>query len=479
MRISFYGGLNEIGGNKILLEHKNTRLFLDFGKSFSQYAKFFEEYVQPRRINGLGDYLALGLIPSLEGLYRPDYLKMLYFFGNNFNLKQHIKPAFDAILISHAHADHINFLSFLDPNIPVYVLPDTLKVIKTLDLILQESLEGEIFDYKERLPDGTLPRSKHKIKKISRRFIEIKPYKRFPIKDLFITFLPVEHSIPGCAMILIEGSFGNLLYSGDFRLGGPIEKINLTSQTLKFLEKRKIEWLLCEGTRIKERNIIHEEQVYQDIINSVKGVKQIIAIEYSFKDITRFQTFLKVAKKLKRILAFPSEWFMYIKCLYNQGFSLPEDWNFYVRFFARRKITLRGGWESELYAKEKRKISAQDIKHNQNKIILGTSFYKINDLIDIEPGRGSIYIQSTSEPFNEEMEIDLTRLKNWLQVFNITSLIKPHASGHISGKELEEVIKKIDPCYVVPIHTENPELFKNLHKNVVMAKNAQLILSKN
>ncbi|MGD0327655.1 MAG: hypothetical protein ABSB21_03390 [Halobacteriota archaeon] len=31
----FYGGVNEIGGNKILLEDQGTRLFLDFGMSFS------------------------------------------------------------------------------------------------------------------------------------------------------------------------------------------------------------------------------------------------------------------------------------------------------------------------------------------------------------------------------------------------------------------------------------------------------------
>ena len=31
VRLTFYGGINEIGGNKILLEDGNHRLFLDFG----------------------------------------------------------------------------------------------------------------------------------------------------------------------------------------------------------------------------------------------------------------------------------------------------------------------------------------------------------------------------------------------------------------------------------------------------------------
>jgi len=36
MEITLHGGVNEIGGNKILVEHKNTRIFLDFGMSFKK-----------------------------------------------------------------------------------------------------------------------------------------------------------------------------------------------------------------------------------------------------------------------------------------------------------------------------------------------------------------------------------------------------------------------------------------------------------
>ena len=39
--LTFYGGVNEIGGNKILLEDQDTRIFLDFGMSFSQSGKYF------------------------------------------------------------------------------------------------------------------------------------------------------------------------------------------------------------------------------------------------------------------------------------------------------------------------------------------------------------------------------------------------------------------------------------------------------
>ena len=40
--LTFYGGVNEIGGNKILLEDKDTKVFLDFGKGFSSWETYFE-----------------------------------------------------------------------------------------------------------------------------------------------------------------------------------------------------------------------------------------------------------------------------------------------------------------------------------------------------------------------------------------------------------------------------------------------------
>ncbi len=37
--LTFYGGINEIGGNKILLEDKDTKVFFDFGKGFAEMSK--------------------------------------------------------------------------------------------------------------------------------------------------------------------------------------------------------------------------------------------------------------------------------------------------------------------------------------------------------------------------------------------------------------------------------------------------------
>ncbi|MBN1367026.1 MAG: hypothetical protein JW967_03780 [Dehalococcoidales bacterium] len=53
VRLTFYGGLNEIGTNKILLEDQDKTLLLDFCLSYKKHGLFFEEYLKPRSGSGL------------------------------------------------------------------------------------------------------------------------------------------------------------------------------------------------------------------------------------------------------------------------------------------------------------------------------------------------------------------------------------------------------------------------------------------
>jgi len=39
--LTFYGGVDEIGGNKVLLGDGDARVFLDFGQSFTMGCEFF------------------------------------------------------------------------------------------------------------------------------------------------------------------------------------------------------------------------------------------------------------------------------------------------------------------------------------------------------------------------------------------------------------------------------------------------------
>lgn len=73
--LTFYGGANEIGGNKILLEDKGARIYLDFGQSFDFGEDYFYEYLQPRAAHGLEVYFEFDLLPKVSRLYSKKMLE--------------------------------------------------------------------------------------------------------------------------------------------------------------------------------------------------------------------------------------------------------------------------------------------------------------------------------------------------------------------------------------------------------------------
>src|SRR3989339_1998287 len=123
--LTFYGGVGEVGGNKILLESAKAKIWLDFGMSFTQFGKYFDEFLQPRKCKGIGDFIEMGLLPDLKGLYREDYLE-----------KIKIKPektAFDGVLLNHSHADHCAYVHFIRKDIPIYCSEESHLIMKALE----------------------------------------------------------------------------------------------------------------------------------------------------------------------------------------------------------------------------------------------------------------------------------------------------------------------------------------------------------
>ena len=471
MKLTFYGGVNEIGGNKILLEDQGARLFLDFGKSYHDASQYFEEFLNPRAVHGLKDYLELGLLPKVDGIYRRDLITILEREGVDW--LAFLPPQIDAVLLSHGHMDHAGYISFLDPQIPVYLSKETLAVLKAFHISRPNNLENEIIDISLRDEENTRWRKREK-----RKFRIIQDQKPFFIKNLKVTPILVDHSVPGAMMFLIHTSKGNLLYSGDFRLSEISEKRQ--REVISFLRKAKVKIFLCEGTRIESQEILREKEVYQKALKEVEKVKGLVVVDYSIADITRFQTLLRIAQKTKRKFVLPYNYFNYVAVLKKEGLEVGDFSSVYL--YAKRKMRLRP-WEKDLLSRYP-SYDWQEIRKNKRQYMLALNFYQIQELIDIQPGKDSYYLRAITEPHNEEMEISEQRFINWVEHFHMQGLeevelaqgktgkvfSRAHISGHISGKELSWFIAKIKPEMIIPIHTEHPELFKKIHKNVLLVK---------
>ncbi|MCK4713942.1 MAG: MBL fold metallo-hydrolase, partial [Candidatus Aenigmarchaeota archaeon] len=123
--ITLYGGVGEVGGNKILVSDGKHKCFLDFGMSFKAMGMYFDEFMKPRKLNGMGDLLEMGILPDLKGIYRQDYLKKM-------KREPSEKPAVDGVFLSHAHADHASHISYLRPDIPIYGSLPTCRIMQAL-----------------------------------------------------------------------------------------------------------------------------------------------------------------------------------------------------------------------------------------------------------------------------------------------------------------------------------------------------------
>ncbi len=110
-------------------------------------------------------------------------------------------------------------------------------------------------------------------------------------------------------------------------------------------------------------------------------------------------------------------------------------------------------------------VRAYDIAADPGRYILHAGYFDMNELLDVNPPTGSIFIKAATEPFSDEMKIDEDKLHHWLEHFGILSrdekITRHHISGHASGPDLLQFIKDMNPARVIPIHTEHTETFES------------------
>ncbi len=464
MKVRVYGGIGEIGGNKILVSSPSRRsIILDFGKSFTREEAFFQYPFMPPSFPD--DYFKAGLLPPARGpSWRMEGYDTL------------------GLLISHAHLDHWGYLHMLNSEIEVFLGEAALRIIETYrmtrrDLSGLDRLKMSCFQTGDVLDLG----------------------------EFSVVPIHVDHSIPGAYGFIVECCGRKLAYTGDLRMHGP--KASMTMDFIDAAASEGIDLLIMEATKVAPENdpesslvkvlenriwyrwgknppkrvnfeASTEEEVKEKMIEILERSNSLTLVEVASTDVDRIRTVYEATKKLGRDLIMDERTAFMINRLNGLDISgLPLLGEYAI--WKRRKRG-KDGEEIKFSAKEPKVfrefLERIEDKRGEESIIWGekrTKLFKDADsyvvvtnnatrfLYEIPLGiKPSIdFVMSRSEPFSEESALSLDRLMNWLLLYNVKRYYRIHVSGHLSPYQIKEVLNAINPSKVIPIHTEHRDLF--------------------
>ena len=202
VRVTFLGGLGEIGRNCLAIEQDGRLVVVDAGLMFPE--------------------------PNMYGvdLILPDFRWLI-----------ERRDRVDGIVLTHGHEDHTGALRYLvkEVNVPIYGSPLTVGFAR------------------HRLTEAKVAKDL--------TFIEVADGERRRIGPFEVEFIPVTHSVPSAHALAFHTKVGIVVHSGDFKLDlTPIDNRRTDLSRLAALGDEGVSLLLCDSTNAEEPGFTPSER---------------------------------------------------------------------------------------------------------------------------------------------------------------------------------------------------------------------------
>ncbi len=247
LKLSFLGGVGEVGKNMIAIEYGNDMIVIDAGLTFPSDD-----------------------MPGID-LIIPD---------TNYLLQN--KDKIRGIIVTHGHEDHIGAMPYVLQNInaPVYATRLTCALI-----------ENKLKEHK----------------KVKAKLISVKPKTVVKLGVFSVEFVKVTHSIGGAVGFAITTPAGVYFHTGDFKVDyTPIDGEGMDLARLSEISSKGVLLLTADSTNAERPGFsISEAKVGKtiDAIFSQNKQKRIIVATFA-SNIYRVQQLLNIAEKYGRKIAF-------------------------------------------------------------------------------------------------------------------------------------------------------------------------------
>lgn len=387
MTIIVHRGSHQIGGSCVELRHAEARILLDCGLPLA------------------------GPIPisTLEG------------------------SRFDAVLLSHSHADHFGLLDSLQAGTPVYCGDATARLIR---------LNHEFGMTTVELANWT----------------PFADRRSFVVGPFTITPYLMDHSAFDSYAFLVEAGAKQVFYSGDFRRNG--RKGQLFERLLD-QPRQAPDVLLMEGTQMSRAGGPNQSEMdlESQISDRLRTTQGLALVTCSAQNLDRMVTLYKAARHADRtfvIDAYAAE----VLAVAAEFASIPMPSHFPGMgvWFPRRltswalrhlKMPRVGRWA-------KFKVRMDDLRLHTDRYLVLVRPNMLAELQQQELGPQTLFLWSQWAGYLEEPSVK--PLVEFLAAHGIAPEMA-HTSGHADVDTLAALVRAFQPASLLPIHTESPEAF--------------------
>jgi ribonuclease J len=248
LRVIPLGGLGEVGKNMTVFEHDQGTLVVDAGLAF------------PR-----DEHLGVDLV-------LPDFT---YLVERQADVR--------AVVLTHAHEDHVGALPYLMREVRV---PEVWATRLTLGLVKSKLDEHGLLnaaELREIDPEGDP--------------VQIGPFR--------LEFVRMAHSVPDNVAVVIETDAGRVLHTSDWKLDHtPVDGFRTDVGRLAELGNRGIDLLLCDSTNAERRGFTGSERLVGEAFRQIIPQRQGRVLVASFaSNVHRMQQAIDVAVQAGRKVA--------------------------------------------------------------------------------------------------------------------------------------------------------------------------------
>lgn len=330
----------------------------------------------------------------------------------------------EAIFITHAHEDHIGALGHLWPRLqkPVYARRFTATVGRLK--FEEQGLPVEAINIVAARPET----------------VEVGPFK--------VQFVPVSHSIPESAALIIDTPAGRVVHSGDFKLD-PSPVVGEAWDDARFAEiaaERPVKALMCDSTNVFS---LHpgrsESSIREPIRDLVKSRGGLVVATTFASNVARLKTLAEAAKAADRSV-----------CLMGRAM--------------KRMVT--AAEQSGVLTDFPRTVSPEDAadipRGNLMLIVTGSQGERRAASAQLSRGKylgmemkaGDLFLFSSKTIPGNEREV--LRIVNNFSEMGVDVMDdgggKYHVSGHANRPDLEQVHRLLLPDMLIPMHGEHRHL---------------------